>query len=268
MLVDPLSGLDPAALLLLCLAAAAAGWVDAVTGGGGLVQLPSLLIALPPGQPAVALGTNKLASLIGTSAAAATYVRRVRLDLATALPMALAAFAGSVLGALVATRLPAAAFRPVILVMLVSVWLFTWLRPAMGLHEQRRFAGQRRHMLVAVGAGLAIGCYDGLIGPGTGTFLLIVLVAGLGLSFLHASATAKVVNLGTNLAALIVFGLGGTVLWGLGLLMGVCNLVGAVVGARTAIARGSGFVRVVFLVVVGMLILRLGWDLVSSRPAG
>ncbi|CAB4732547.1 unannotated protein [freshwater metagenome] len=259
-----IESLDLGTIVLLCIAAGAAGWVDAVTGGGGLIQLPSLLIAMPNGSPADALGTNKLSSIIGTSAAAATYLRNTRIDLRTALPMAVAAFIGAGLGALLASHIPAASFRPIILVMLIGVWLWTWLKPAMGTVEQLRWEGQRRHYGVAVIAGLGIGFYDGLIGPGTGSFLLIVLVAGLGLSFLKASATAKIVNVGTNIAALIIFGFTGSVLWLLGLLMGACNLVGAVIGARTAIAKGSEFVRRVFLVVVALLILRLAWDVLAG----
>ena len=259
-----IESLDLGTIVLLCIAAGAAGWVDAVTGGGGLIQLPSLLIAMPNGPPADALGTNKLSSIIGTSAAAATYLRNTRIDLRTALPMAVAAFIGAGLGALLASHIPAASFRPIILVMLVGVWLWTWLKPAMGTVEQLRWEGQRRQYGVAVIAGLGIGFYDGLIGPGTGSFLLIVLVAGLGLSFLKASATAKIVNVGTNIAALIIFGFTGSVLWLLGLLMGACNLVGAVLGARTAIAKGSEFVRRVFLVVVALLILRLAWDVLAG----
>jgi uncharacterized membrane protein YfcA len=259
-----IESLDLGTIVLLCIAAGAAGWVDAVTGGGGLIQLPSLLIAMPNGPPADALGTNKLSSIIGTSAAAATYLRNTRIDLRTALPMAVAAFIGAGLGALLASHIPAASFRPIILVMLVGVWLWTWLKPAMGTVEQLRWEGQRRHYGVAVIAGLGIGFYDGLIGPGTGSFLLIVLVAGLGLSFLKASATAKIVNVGTIIAALIIFGFTGSVLWLLGLLMGACNLVGAVLGARTAIAKGSEFVRRVFLVVVALLILRLAWDVLAG----
>jgi uncharacterized membrane protein YfcA len=251
---------DPQVVVLLCLAAALAGWVDAVTGGGGLLQVPALLVALPQAAPVEALATNKLSSLMGTSAATATYWRRARPDLRTALPMALAAFAGSLLGASLAVLLPAGVIRPVIVVLLVAVWLWTLLRPAMGQEENLRWQGRRRHYAVAVVAGFAIGCYDGLLGPGTGSFLLIVLVAVLGYSFLAASSTAKVVNLGTNLAALLVFGLTGSVLWLLGLLMGTCNVLGAVIGARMAVRRGSGFVRIVFLVVVGVLIVRLAWD--------
>jgi uncharacterized membrane protein YfcA len=252
---------DTWVVICLCLAAAAAGWVDAVSGGGGLLQLPVLLIAFPTAAPVTALATNKLSSIMGTSAATATYWRKARPDVRTALPMALAAFIGAAVGALIASHVPAAAFRPLIVVMLAIVWVWTLVNPAMGQIQDLRWSGHRRHYVIATLAGLAIGFYDGMIGPGTGSFLLIVLVAGLGYSFLNASSTAKVVNLGTNLAALIVFGLTGSVLWLLGLLMGVCNVLGAVIGARMAIARGSQFVRVVFLSVVGLLILRLGWDL-------
>lgn len=254
--------LEPVSILLLCLAAAGAGWVDAVSGGGGLLQVPSLLVAMPNSPPALALGTNKLASIIGTTGAASTYLRSSVLDLRTAMPMTLAAIAGSAIGASLATRIPSQAFRPVILVLLVGVWLWTLLRPQMGAEQRLRWEGRRRHYAIAIVAGAGIGAYDGLLGPGTGSFLLIVLVAGLGYSFLNASATAKVVNVGTNLAALAVFGLSGNVLWIVGLLMGACNLAGALVGARMAIQRGSSFVRAVFLAVVGLLIARLGWDLI------
>lgn len=252
---------DPWIVVLLCLAAMAAGWVDAVSGGGGLLQLPALLVAMPDSPPVEALGTNKASSIMGTAAAATTYLRRARPDVRTALPMAVAAFIGAACGALIASHVPADAFRPVIVVLLIAVWVWTLLSPAMGMEQSLRWQGHRRHYVIAIVAGLAIGVYDGMLGPGTGSFLLIVLVAGLGYSFLNASATAKIVNLGTNLAALIVFAIGGSVLWALGLLMGVFNVAGAVIGARMAIRRGSGFVRVVFLAVVGVLILRLAWDL-------
>lgn len=261
--MDPFALPDASTLVLLCLAAAAAGWVDAVSGGGGLLQLPALLVALPEVAPVQVLGTNKASSIVGTAAATGTYARSTRLDVRTALPMAVAAIAGAGLGAATASRVPPEAFRPIIVVLLVIVWLWTLLRPQVGREQELRWQGRRRHYVVATLAGLAIGFYDGLLGPGTGSFLLIVLVAVLGYSFLHASATAKVVNLGTNLAALVVFGLTGSVLWLLGLVMGVCNAAGAFVGARMAIRRGSEFVRLVFLAVVAVLILRLGWDLIA-----
>jgi len=255
--------MDAWTIAALCAAAFAAGWVDAVSGGGGMLQLPALLVALPSDSPVQALGTNKLSSILGTATAARTYMRKITLDVSTALPMAGVAFVGALLGATFATQLPVDVFRPVIVVLLVVVWFWTLLSPAMGSETILRFTG-RQHKVIAVFAGFGIGVYDGLLGPGTGSFLLIVLVAILGYSFLQASATAKVVNLGTNLAALIIFGIAGSVLWTLGLLMGICNVIGAFIGARTAIRRGSGFVRGVFLVIVGLLILRLGWDVVYA----
>ncbi len=259
--MDALALPDTGVLVALCIAAAMAGWVDAVSGGGGLLQLPALLVAFPSAEPVEALGTNKVSSVLGTAAATATYARKAPPDVRTALPMAVAAFIGAGLGALVASRVPAEAFRPIIVVLLIAVWLWTLLSPRMGQTQELRWQGHRRHYAVAIAAGLAIGFYDGILGPGTGPFLLIVLVAGLGYSFLNASSTAKVVNLGTNVAAIIVFGITGSILWLLGLLMGLCNMAGAIIGARMAIRRGSGFVRIVFLAVVGVLILRLAWDL-------
>ncbi|MFM9135220.1 MAG: sulfite exporter TauE/SafE family protein [bacterium] len=249
-------------IVALCLAAAAAGWVDAVSGGGGLLQLPALLIALQGQPPSVALGTNKMSSILGTSAAAITYGRVERPRLGTALPMAVAAFAGAAAGSVVAVHLPPAVFRPVILVALIAVWCFIAFRRDMGRVE--RETSRRRHLVTAVVGGLGIGFYDGAVGPGTGSFLVVLLVAALGYTFLQASATAKIVNVGTNLASLIVFGLAGSVLWALGLLMGACNVAGAIVGARMAMARGSGFVRVVLLVVTAALIVVLAVQMVRG----
>ncbi|MBM3668715.1 MAG: sulfite exporter TauE/SafE family protein [Actinobacteria bacterium] len=256
-----IDGLDPATLALLLLAALAAGWVDAVTGGGGMLQVPSLLLALPQAPAAVALGTNKVASVFGTATAAVTYLRSVRPHLLTAVPMAGAAFIAALVGARMAILLPKDVIEPIIVVALSVVWLFLLLRPSLGVEEALRFPAGRRHYVIAITAGVGIGFYDGMVGPGTGSFLIIVLVAGLGYSFLNASVTAKIVNLGTNIAAIIVFGTAGTILWSVGLLMAAANMIGAFLGARTALRRGSRFVRVVFLAVVALLILRLGWDI-------
>lgn len=254
---------DAGTVALLVAVAFVAGWVDAVAGGGGLLQLPTLLLVLPEATPVQALATNKTSSIAGTAAATATYARRVRPDVRTALPMVAAAILGSALGALTARSLPAEVFRPIIVVLLAAVWLWTLLRPAMGMEQRLRWEGRRRHYWVATLGGLGIGFYDGMLGPGTGSFLLILLVGLLGYSFLNASSTAKVVNLGTNAAAMIVFALSGSVLWVLGLCMALGNVLGGAIGARAAVRRGSGFVRIVFLVVVGVLILRLGWDVVG-----
>jgi uncharacterized membrane protein YfcA len=259
-----IDGLDPTTLALLIVAALAAGWVDAVTGGGGMVQVPALLLAYPQSPATVALGTNKVASVFGTATATMTYLRSIRPHLATAMPMAVAAFIAALVGARTAVVLPKDAIELVILVALCAVWVFLVLQPALGVEESLRFPAGRRHYVIATAAGAAIGFYDGLVGPGTGSFLIIILVAVLGYSFLNASVTAKIVNLGTNIAAILAFGAAGSILWSVGLVMAAANMTGAFLGARTALTRGSHFIRVVFLAVVALLILRLGWDIIGG----
>lgn len=245
-------------LLLLLLAAFAAGWIDAVVGGGGLLQLPALLL-VPGLSPVQALATNKLGSIFGTSTSALTYYRRAPPDLRTALPMAAVALVGSFGGASIAAALPVAVFKPVIVVALITVATITVLRPALGASTSLRFSGHA-HYRAAIAVGLAIGVYDGVLGPGTGTFLVIAMVSLLGYDFVQASAKAKIVNFSTNLGALLYFAPHGAVLWGLGLLLGIANTSGSYLGSRMAISQGTRFIRTVFLVVVAALIVKVGHD--------
>jgi uncharacterized protein len=249
-------------IALLGLAALAAGFVDAVVGGGGLIQLPALLVALPGASVVQIAATNKLASFCGTSISAATYVRRIRPDPRTALPLMVAAFLGSAAGALVASMMPRSAFDPIILVVLVLVGAWVWFRPDVGALTRLRFSGGRHVAAVAL-TGLTIGFYDGAIGPGTGSFLVVSLVGVLGYNFLEASAKAKLANVATNLAALVVFVPQGAVIWELGLVMAAANVAGAYLGARVAIARGARFVRAFFLLVVSGFVVRIGGDLLG-----
>jgi uncharacterized membrane protein YfcA len=247
-------------LALLVLAAFAAGWVDAVVGGGGLVQLPALLIGLPSdAPPASVLGTNKVSSVFGTATSSVTYAVRMKPDWRTVLPLVLAAAAGSAGGAELAKFLPKTYFTPIVLVALVGVGLYTWRRPQLGLTSERRHVGSAHYGRTAA-IGLGVGAYDGFLGPGTGSFFVILLVGVLGYGFLEASAKAKIANLATNLSAITVFALHGSVLWALGLTMGAANLVGGLLGARTALKHGNGFVRKVFLLVLAALILKLAYD--------
>lgn len=261
-LIAPVPEIDALAVVLLILAGLTAGWVDAVVGGGGLIQLPALLL-VPGITPVQALATNKLGSIMGTSVSALTYYRRVGPDLRTAAPMAFAAFAAAIGGAAVASRIPAAAFTPIVLVACVAVATWTLAKPKVGRTTALRWEGHR-HVGAALGLGVLIGAYDGLLGPGTGSFLVISLVGVLGYAFLPASAIAKIVNFATNLGALVFFVPHGAVLWSLGLMVGAANLVGAYLGARMAVAHGSGFVRVIFIVVVSVLVVRLGWQTVQQ----
>ncbi len=249
-------------LALLALAGLAAGFVDAVVGGGGLIQLPALLLGLPGAAPVEILATNKLASICGTTVSSATYYRRIKPDPRTFLPLMVLAFIGSLMGAVVASHIPQSAFEPIVLVALIVVGAYVLLKPTLGESTVLRFSGHR-HTAAAMFTGLAIGFYDGALGPGTGSFFVFTLVGLLGYSFIQASAKARLANWATNLAALCVFVPQGAVLWHVGLAMGVANLVGGYIGARTAVSRGTRFVRIFFIVVVSGFIIRIGGDLLG-----
>lgn len=254
--------MDVELLVLLGLAALAAGFVDAVVGGGGLIQLPALLVAFPGVAPVQVLATNKLASIAGTGTAAVTYFRRVRPDPRTFLPLMAAAFAGSLAGAAFASLLPRSVFDPIVLIALVLVGAYVWFRPALGEETRLKHTG-RRHVGLAVVVGAVVGFYDGALGPGTGSFFVFGLVGLLGYSFLDASAKARLANFATNLAALVVFIPMGAVMWRVGLVMAAANILGGYLGARVAVARGTGFVRVFFLLIVSAFVVRIGGDLMG-----
>lgn len=250
-------------VLALVGAAFVAGWVDAVVGGGGLIQLPALLIGLPASTPVASVsGTNKLSSACGTLVASTTYVRKVRVDWRSAIPLMVCAWIGSMAGANLVKFFPRQYFTPIVLVVLIGVGWYTFRRPHLGLEHQLRHAGWG-HYLRLMGLGLGIGAYDGFLGPGTGTFFVIALVAMMGYGFLQATTMTKLANLTTNIAALVVLASSGHVIWKLGLMMAAANLTGGFAGARMAVRHGNGFVRKVFLVVVVGLGLKLGYDTIQ-----
>lgn len=253
--------MDPEFLILaLGLAALFAGFVDSVVGGGGLIQLPALLMAFPSSPMGTLFGTNKLASIVGTSSAAIQYGRRVAIPWRVAAPGALAALAGSWFGAKAVALLDPSILRPLILVLLVAVALYTFVRKDLGAQSAEPAHGLRSALLaVAIGAG--IGFYDGFFGPGTGSFLIFLFIRLLGMDFLRASVSAKILNVATNLAAITFFASSFTLMWQLGLVMAVCNLTGALIGSRMALKHGAGFVRKMFLFVVTALIARLAYDI-------
>jgi hypothetical protein len=248
-----------ATIALLLAGAFFAGLVDAIVGGGGLIQIPLLFTALPAAPPATVFGTNKIAAVFGTAFAASRYARRIEVPWRLALPSAVAAFAASYAGALSVALLPKEWLRPLVLLLLVGVAVHTFLRKDFGTASAARSA-RRWDPLLAAALGAVLGFYDGFFGPGTGSFLLFLLVRLFALDFLRASASAKFINAATNLGALAYFVPAGQALWQLGLLMAVSNIAGAWVGAHLAIARGAAFVRKVFLGVVTVLIARFAWD--------
>ncbi|GAC1413622.1 MAG: TSUP family transporter [Burkholderiaceae bacterium] len=243
----------------LCAAALLAGMVDAVVGGGGLIQIPALFTGFPAAPPAALLGTSKIAGVWGTAFAAVSYSRRVRVEWTTAVPAAVAAFIFSFTGAFAVTRVPPDLLRQLLPFILLAVALYTYKRKNFGTWHAPTHTGMREK-LAAIVAGGAIGFYDGFFGPGTGSFLVFVFVRFFGFDFLSASAVAKVVNVSCNVAAILWFGPSGNVLWQVGLMMAVCNILGALIGTRLAIRQGSGFIRKVFLVVVGLLIVKTSFD--------
>jgi len=247
-------------IALVLTAALAAGWVDAVVGGGGLIQLPALMV-VTSGQPVTAaLATNKLASIAGTSSAAYAYLRRTEPDLDVTGPAGLIAVLSAAGGAACASLISSQLLRPVIMAVLLGVAALVVLRPDLGRVPRPVRRTRWRTAAAILVPGVLIAGYDGLIGPGTGTFLVMAFTGLLGADFVRASANSKIINAGTNLGALIVFALQGHVLWALGLAMAACNVVGAQLGARMAVKRGAGFVRAVLLCVVTALVLKLAHD--------
>lgn len=246
--------------LALLLAAAFAGFVDAVAGGGGMIQVPALFAGLPRESPATLFGTNKIASIFGTMNAARRYLRAVDMNWAIAVPTAGSAFLFSFAGAATVAWLPKDVVRPLVLGLLVAVAIYTWTKPDFGRQSQTPRVAPRHALFVAMLAGAVLGFYDGFFGPGAGSFMIFAFVRLFGMDFLHASATAKIVNAATNAGALLLFAPQGHVLWTLGLGMALCNIVGAQLGSLLAIKHGSGFVRAVFLVMTTLLIAKIGWD--------
>jgi uncharacterized protein len=246
-------------LLLVSLASVLAGFVDAIVGGGGLVLVPSLFAVFPGVHPATLFGINKSASIWGTGIAGVRYARRVQLDVVSLLPAAAAGFFGSLAGAWAVTVVSPEFLRRLLPFVLVAVLLYTLVRKDLGREHVPRLS-RRAQTLAACGIGLVLGWYDGFFGPGTGSFFVFLFVRVLGFDFLNASAAAKLLNTATNLAALLLFAYKGHVWWNYALALAVANVVGSLLGTQLALKHGASFVRGMFIVVVGALILKTGYD--------
>jgi len=251
----------------LLVAAFLSGGIDAMVGGGGLIQVPALFAALTDSRPATVLATSKLAGLLGTASAATRYVRTVRLPWPTLLPPIAAAFLASLAGAMTVSHVSPAFFRPLVPVMLSIVLLYTLLRRNLGEVHAPLTLDRRAHVIGTLLVA-AIGYYDGFFGPGAGSFLMVLFIRYYGFDFLHAAAAARVVNVATNATALCWFTLHDPPLWSLGLTMAAANIAGAQMGARLALSGGVRLVRVVFVVVVAALIVKTGWDVLRAWLAG
>jgi uncharacterized membrane protein YfcA len=246
-------------LLTVALASLLAGFVDAVVGGGGLVLVPALFSVFPSAPPATLFGTNKGGAILGTAWATVQFSRRVTLPWHALLPAAGAALAGSFVGAWSVTLVDPSGLRKALPLILLAVLLYTLAKKDLGRTHAPRHSGAAEAWLASA-IGVVIGFYDGFFGPGTGSFFVFLFVRLLGFDFLHASASAKLLNTATNGAALLLFAMKGHVWWHIAAVMAVTNVIGSLLGTRMALKHGAGFVRGMFVVVVSALILKTGWD--------
>ncbi len=240
---------------LILLASGFAGLIDAIVGGGGLILVPALFATYPTASPATLLGTNKCASVWGTSLATYQYSKRVQLAWRALLPAAICALAGSFAGAGSVTQIDPAFIRKLIPLILLVVLIYTLVKKDLGANHKPH-TNKNRERVIACLIGAVIGWYDGFFGPGTGSFFIFLFVRFLGYDFLNASASAKLLNVATNIAAIVLFALKGHVWWHIGLMMAVANMAGSFIGSHLALKHGTGFVRWVFVIVVGLLIMK------------
>jgi uncharacterized membrane protein YfcA len=236
-----------------------AGFIDAIVGGGGLIQLPGLLINMP-NQPLLTLfGTNKIAALAGTSVAAYQYSRRIKFDYKLLFIISFFSFIASFLGAKAVSFIKVETLKPIILVILILIAIYTFIKKDLGSIQTKQLARNKQIVFGSL-IGIVVGFYDGFFGPGTGSFFVLGFVVILGFEFVNASAYSKIINCMTNISALIVFIKNGDYILELAILMSVFNIVGSIVGSKIALRKGNGFVRIIFLVIVSIMILRYGYD--------
>jgi len=250
-------------LLILSVLAFIAGFIDAVVGGGGLIQLPALLVTLPNSPLPTIFGTNKIAALSGTSIAAFQYAKRIRFNVKLLIVISAASFIASYFGAKIVSIINPATLKPIILIILIAIAIYTFIKKDLGKVETKQLP-LTRQMILGAAIGLIIGFYDGFFGPGTGSFFVLAFVVILGFEFVQASAYAKIVNCMTNISALIVFIRQGNYIIGIAILMAVFNIAGSVIGSKMALKRGNGFIRVFFLIIVTIMIVRYGYDVFKA----
>ena len=245
--------------IIVTLASLLAGFVDAIVGGGGLILLPALFATFASAPPATLLGTNKSAAFWGTAMATWQYSRRVQVPWQAMLPGAAAGFVGSFVGAWAVTLVSPDFLRKLLPLVMVAVLAYTLARKDLGMHHTPRFQDRAEQLLVCA-IGLVIGLYDGFFGPGTGSFFVFAFVRLLGYDFLNASVSAKLLNLATNISAIILFAMKGHIWWHFMVPLAIANVAGSMLGTYMALRHGTGFVRAIFILVVGALILKTGYD--------
>jgi uncharacterized membrane protein YfcA len=245
---------------IVCCASFVAGFIDAIVGGGGLVQTPVLLMTFPNLSVASLLGTTKIPSFCGTAVSLQQYSRHVTIKWKLIIWIASVAFCSAMLGSMLVSSLSNQVIKPVIFAALICVAIYTYTKKNFGQQDAENIPFATA-LLRGIISGLLIGFYDGFVGPGTGSFLVLVFVGLLGNDFIHASAHAKMVNLATNIASIIYFSSTGNVIYTLAIPMALCNMIGGFAGTRFALLKGNKFIRIFFLIIVLGTIIRFSFDI-------
>ncbi|WP_188615004.1 TSUP family transporter [Lysinibacillus alkalisoli] len=248
--------LDPTIIIILLSFGFLAAFIDAVVGGGGLISLPALLFTGLP--PATAIATNKLAGTIGSLTSTIIFYRSGNVSLQSLKNLFPSVFIGAMLGAYTVHLIDPALLKPLMLIMLAAVAIYTIIKKDWGAVSRYQKLTPVKQALF-IGLIFGIGFYDGFLGPGTGSFLLFAFLL-IGFNFLQAAGNAKLLNFGSNIAALLMFMYLGEVVYSYGLIMGAAQLVGSIVGSKFAIKKGSSYVRLLFIVVTIVLLAKNTWD--------
>lgn len=246
-------------IVLLCIASFFAGFVDAIVGGGGLIQTPVAMILMPNLSVASIIGSLKIPAFSGTSFAAFQYLKKVEMNWKLLSIMAVLAFCAAFLGSALLNVVSNDFMKPLLFFILIGLAIYTFKKKNFG-QQQDKDHSLKKELAYAVIISLLVGFYDGFIGPGTGSFLVLGFVSILGYDFLHASANAKMVNLATNFGSICFFVLKGKIVWAFAIPMAFCNALGGWVGAKLAIKKGNTFIRKFFLFVVILTLIRFGYD--------
>jgi uncharacterized membrane protein YfcA len=256
--------METSILIFLCLAAFFAGFIDAIVGGGGLIQTPVALILLPNYAISTISGSLKIPSFSGTSFAAFQYLKKVTMNWKLLFIMSVVAFASAFAGSTLLTYVSNDFMKPLLLVVLTLLAVYTFIKKNFGQYQEKNMP-LKKQIIYAVIISLTVGFYDGFIGPGTGSFFVVAFISLLGFDFLHASANAKMVNLATNFGSICLFILKGKIIWSIAIPMAVCNALGGFIGAKLAIKKGNGFIRIFFLIVVVGTLIRFGYDVFMGK---
>ena len=251
-------------LVLLSITAFAAGFVDAIVGGGGLIQTPMGLILLPQLPVSSVIGSLKIPAFSGTAFAAIQYVKRVTVKWKLLLPMMALAMVSSFAGSNLLTKMHNDFMKPVLLVVLTFVAIYTFIKNDFGQHKEKSHS-PALHIFYSISISIVIGFYDGFIGPGAGSFLVLAFVTLMGYDFLHASANAKMVNLSTNFGSILLFIIKGKIIWAVALPMALCNAAGGFIGAKLAINKGNKFIRIFFLIIILGTLIRFAYDVFLKK---